>query len=101
MRRLLAALLFALLLPASAGTLRVALQLEPPLLDPTVGAAAPISAIISAIGSARRTAGCAISVPICFNGLAKRSGTRFGAPAPAGASWLLMVDYTGMLMMSL
>jgi ABC-type transport system substrate-binding protein len=48
MRRLLfAALLFALALPAWAGgSLRVALQLEPPLLDPTVGAAAPISEVV-------------------------------------------------------
>ncbi len=47
MRRLLTALLlFALGLPAAAGTLRVALQLEPPLLDPTVGAAAPISEVV-------------------------------------------------------
>ncbi|WP_422012890.1 ABC transporter substrate-binding protein [Roseateles sp.] len=47
MRRLLAALLLlALCLPAAAGTLRVALQLEPPLLDPTVGAAAPIGEVV-------------------------------------------------------
>lgn len=46
MRRLLAALLFALCLPAGAGTLRIALQLEPPLLDPTVGAAAPIGEVV-------------------------------------------------------
>jgi ABC-type dipeptide/oligopeptide/nickel transport system permease component/ABC-type transport system substrate-binding protein len=46
MRRLLAALLLALCLPAWAGTLRVALQLEPPLLDPTIGAAAPIVEVV-------------------------------------------------------
>lgn len=50
MRRSLTALLLALLLapmlPAAAGTLRVALQLEPPLLDPTVGAAAPIAEVV-------------------------------------------------------
>lgn len=46
MRRLLASLLFALCLPVAAGTLRVALQLEPPLLDPTVGAAAPIAEVV-------------------------------------------------------
>ncbi|MFT7773946.1 ABC transporter substrate-binding protein [Roseateles sp.] len=47
MRRLLAALLlFTLCLTAGAGTLRVALQLEPPLLDPTVGAAAPIGEVV-------------------------------------------------------
>ncbi|HEY1130288.1 MAG TPA: ABC transporter substrate-binding protein [Roseateles sp.] len=48
MKRLLTVflLLSALLLPAAAGTLRVALQLEPPLLDPTVGAAAPISEVV-------------------------------------------------------
>ena len=50
MRRLLQAWALAWLLalcgPAQAGTLRVALQLEPPLLDPTVGAAAPISEVV-------------------------------------------------------
>lgn len=46
MRRLLAALLLALCLPGWAGTLRVALQLEPPVLDPTVGAAAPIGEVV-------------------------------------------------------
>ena len=47
MRRLaLAWLLCLLAAAASAGTLRVALQLEPPLLDPTVGAAAPISEVV-------------------------------------------------------
>lgn len=47
MRRLLAALLLWVLAgPAVAGVLRVALQLEPPLLDPTVGAAAPIGEVV-------------------------------------------------------
>lgn len=46
MRRLLIAWLLVLCGPALAGTLRVALQLEPPLLDPTVGAAAPISEVV-------------------------------------------------------
>jgi ABC-type dipeptide/oligopeptide/nickel transport system permease component/ABC-type transport system substrate-binding protein len=46
MTRLLALLLLVLWLPAPAATLRVALQLEPPLLDPTVGAAAPIGEVV-------------------------------------------------------
>ncbi|RTL41987.1 MAG: ABC transporter permease subunit [Burkholderiales bacterium] len=46
MRRLVALLLIALWWPAHAATLRVALQLEPPLLDPTVAAAAPISEVV-------------------------------------------------------
>lgn len=39
MTRWLVLLLLACWLPGHAATLRIALQLEPPLLDPTVGAA--------------------------------------------------------------
>jgi peptide/nickel transport system substrate-binding protein len=46
MKRWLALLLLACWLPGQAATLRIALQLEPPLLDPTVGAAAPIGEVV-------------------------------------------------------
>lgn len=46
MRRLFTLLLLVLCWPAQAATLRVALQLEPPVLDPTVAAAAPISEVV-------------------------------------------------------
>ena len=46
MTRWLVLLLLACWLPGHAATLRIALQLEPPLLDPTVGAAAPIGEVV-------------------------------------------------------
>ena len=60
-------------------------------------AADAISPTMKISGRLRLIAGCATMPWICFSGLAKRS-VAIGA---AGVSSLLIVYYTGMLMMSL
>ena len=60
-------------------------------------AAAPISATSIAIGRLRRTAGCASTLLICNSGLANFSGRAEGEVVARA----VLIDYTGMLMMSL